>query len=114
MDIRAKLLFLMERQGLGQTEMAKVIGVSQSTICRVVERGYTRQSKARKLIESYVEENASQLHIERIPSEVSAAVIRVWDKTPTHARLLARVIRSLNGLVPKLTKEGDGRYNDEN
>lgn len=109
-DIRAKLQLFITNERLGQAEAAARVGISQSTICRVLQRGYTNRSKGRKTLENFFAENESKLNIPKeLPSAITDAVAKVWDQTDDHAHILAGVIQSLDGLVPQRTGKEDGR-----
>lgn len=106
---------LMDERGIGQIELAKAAGVSQATISRALSRGYIRRSKARSRLEGYLAKTAYKLHKpNKLPLDVTDAIRDVWDKTEAHARELAKVIRSLDGLKPKsLFNQGYGRENSK-
>ena|ERR1043166_5889697 len=102
-DIAGELQRLIRQLGCTQTDVAKQAGVSQSTISRVRKRGYSGHGAGRERIERFLDENALKLHktVAKIPSVLNLALEEVWDKTPAHAQLLARVIRATSGLGPK-------------
>ena len=104
----------MTEHHLGQAEVARQIGVSQATVSRVLERGYCRQSKARRKIENFLRLNASKLHNStEVPLEICLAVRQVWNKTKEHAHMLARVIHALDGLVPSSLESKNGGSNNQ-
>ena len=73
-EIQTKLQMLIDSKRLRQTDVAKDIGISQSTISRVLSHGYSNQSKARDQIEKYLSKHALNMHIHAVPAEVVAAL----------------------------------------
>jgi hypothetical protein len=110
-EIKAKLQVLIDSRRVRQTDLARDIGISQSTLSRVLSKGYHNRSRARDQIEKYLSEHALNLHIDAVPPEVVAAVDAVWDKSDIHARELARIIRSLDGLRPRPIEQRDAGEN---
>jgi transcriptional regulator with XRE-family HTH domain len=109
-DIGGRLRILMEVGGLGQEEVARAARVSQPTVCRALQRGYSRRSKSRQRLEKYINITELKLHKKtKLPTEVSSAINQVWDKTETHAQLIAKVIRALEGFVPRTILEEHAR-----
>jgi len=97
--------FLRQHPGK-QMDIAKIVGVHQSTISRVqavksrkrISGGLLKLCKYAK-ITTEIEFTASNPD----PStnhDLMSALKDVWDGTPGHARALARLIRDLNLLSP--------------
>ena len=108
-NFATELKWVMAAEGVGQAELAERIGVSQSTICRVLKRGYLRRSLARSQIERFLDATALKVHKKRgVPPALESAVQEVWDKTPTHAHILACLIRATRGLVPGANATDNG------
>jgi transcriptional regulator with XRE-family HTH domain len=100
-DFSGELKRIMKVEGIKQPQLAKQIGISQSTISRVLKRGYSRQGPGRAKIERFLDETALKLHnVSAFPTDLELAVREVWDKTPAHAQILAGLIRATRGLVP--------------
>lgn len=100
-NLADRLRSVMETKGLGQEEIASAAQVSQATVSRALTRPYSRRTKPRKLLEDYLASTECQLHKKgKLPADISSAVAQVWDKTDDHARLIANVIRALEGFSP--------------
>lgn len=86
-----------KRVGMGQVEIAKATGASQSQVSRVFSGRTSARSKLAKDICTYVLRNASKDDRAAVRSneDLLDALAEVWDGTPAHARSLAVVIRSL-------------------
>lgn len=100
METREKLLVLMQNLGVDQEGIAKLIGISQPTVSRILGKGRKGQCKSQRRIDEFIQKNAYKMHKKELPDELCSAINGVWDKTPAHARILAKIIRSLSGLVP--------------
>lgn len=93
--------------GISQQSVADQLGVSQSQVSRVLSGQTSASSKLAIDICSYV--ILSVDHVEK--SSIAAnddlmnALVEIWDGTPTHARALAVVIRSLGVLHPHTTRD---------
>ena len=82
---------------LTQSKLAKALGVSQSQISRIFCGRTSGQSKLAIDLCIYVSAVTKQTPLVAVSenSELMDAISTVWDGTPTHARALASVIRSL-------------------
>jgi predicted transcriptional regulator len=108
-DLATELKKYMRNAGLGQSDLAVKIDVSQATISRALTRAYSRKSLARKKIERFLDKNASKVHKSSvIPEDLKLAVQEVWDKTSNHAEMLAKVIRATQGLGPVINAKKNG------
>lgn len=87
---------LLIREGWTQKELAEKAGVSQSTVCRALERVPDRRSKAHRRLMRFIHECAGP------PTTVSFAVSQVWDGTPEHEAALAALISASSALWPKM------------
>lgn len=83
--------------GLTQTELARVIGVEQSQVSRLLSGNLKRRTAVFDALCEYL--GAAHEPRERsLPPGLSSAVLSVWDGSKEHAEALATVIRSLAAL----------------
>jgi len=88
------------RSGLTQEALATKLGVSQSTVQRLLSKEPARRTKALLLLCKYAEIEAGlkpRTNPARNP-KIEDALRLVWDGSEGQAKALARVIRSLRGL----------------
>lgn len=109
-NIVESLKALMEINKMNQRQVAEAANVSQPTISRAIHRGYIRRSEPRNRIENFLKNNASILNKKlKLPIVMACAFREVWDKTDDHAQELAKVIRSLEGMGPRVKPEEHAR-----
>lgn len=84
--------------GLSQLEIAKIVGVSQPAVSRLLSNYPLRQGSAFKKLCNYAESRrASAQATLPLPVEDAAlvsAIREVWNGTPEHAQALAAMIRA--------------------
>jgi len=88
---------LAKKSKLTQESIANALGVSQSQISRIFSRKTSERSKLASEICIYVSNVVKSPPSEAVAGnfELMEAISSVWDGTPSHARALASVIRSL-------------------
>ena len=91
----------MTAKRLSQSRLAEEAGVSQSTVCRILQGKGVRNGSARRKLFIYAEIEEEALDEAAGFDAVAAAFREIWDKSDAHADAIARVISSLSGLVPK-------------
>lgn len=95
------------RIGLGQSSIASALGASQSQVSRVLSGRTSARSKLARDICTYVLGATSRDARAAVQAneDLQDALAEVWDGTPSHARALAVVIRSLALLTPPRHEE---------
>ncbi len=96
----ALLRAMVKERGITQSVLAKVIGVNQSQVSRMLAaKTFKSTSKAHKLCEWLLRSSRpiSRADVLR-NTELIGAIAFAWDGTPQHASALAVVIRSLRVL----------------
>jgi transcriptional regulator with XRE-family HTH domain len=93
-----RLRAFMDREGMGQSELARKAGVSQSTVSRVLAGALHRGGKGRKRLLEYAEISTN---ITAPRDQVIAAFDALWDGSEAQAAAVASIMRALAELVPK-------------
>ena len=88
----------MDHQRIGQAELAKRAGVSQSTVSRVLTGKVQRGGRGRSKLLAYAKISVS---ITSPRDEVIAAFDSFWDGSESQAAAVASIMRSLAELTPK-------------
>ena len=93
------LKYKVNAYGINQQELAKMTGIHQSQISRILSGKVRRTSKNLIILSAYLE----NLHLKNaksggIPRVLEDAIRFSWNGTAQHADALARVITSLRGL----------------
>jgi transcriptional regulator with XRE-family HTH domain len=96
----------MYRKRLNQASLARAVGISQSTVSRVLNGTLKRQGAARRKLFDYAKINAlTQIQESRKGcSQVIKAFERIWDGSEQHAAAVAKIIEALENLRPAGTK----------
>lgn len=91
---------LARQAGLTQSVIAKAVGASQSQVSRIFSGRSKRQSKLQNDVCVYVYQYKTfgAKKSAATNPDLIAALNAVWDGSPSHARTLALVIRSLGTL----------------
>jgi transcriptional regulator with XRE-family HTH domain len=100
MDAGQTLQDLMRVKHLTQADVAEGAGVSQATVSRVLRRSPRRSGAAYLRVCTYIQQQ--QLDARDTPTEVFAAVRRVWDGSERHAAALTQLIDASQRLWPDL------------
>lgn len=103
---------LLEVAGFTQQELAKMLGVSQSQVSRILSGQFKRRSKlfdelCKIAYQSTVTAVGVQPGVSAQQADLISALDAVWDGTDSHAKALAVVIRSLSALMPSTTALAD-------
>jgi len=98
----------MEEKHLGQVDLARKAGVSQSTVSRALSGFPLRRGRARSKLFIYaqIKDPERQVVPKKGPQRVMTAFQRIWDGTEAHASAVARIIDALEDLKPANKKEG--------
>jgi transcriptional regulator with XRE-family HTH domain len=97
----------MEREGLGQAELAAKAGVSQSTVSRALSGSAAkRESKTRRKLLVYAGIFNSA---EGARAKVIAAFDEMWDGSESQADTVASIIRGLADLLSGAKERGEER-----
>lgn len=110
MDVEIKerwvaLLLWIEQEDLRQGELAKLAGVSQAAVSRVLAGKPAREGRAFKKLCNYAIERQTEspnrpLNTSPIVDHTLASAIwEVWNGTPEHARAIAAVIRAAGAVA---------------
>ena len=93
--------------GVTQNEVASALGVNQSQVSRLLGGHVKSRSKLLDDLCIYAETRLSGVSKESVREnpELIAALAEVWDGTPTHAKALATIIRSLATLSAPTTRQ---------
>jgi len=98
----------MEERHLGQVELAREAGVSQSTVSRALSGAPLKHGRARSKLFTYaqLEDPNQQMPPKKGPQRVMTAFKRIWDGTEDHANAVAKIIDALEDLKPAKKKRG--------
>ena len=102
MELGPALEALMQRDGISQSEVAKMAGVSQSTISRAIARRPMRNGAARTRLVVFMQQRASSAPG---PAAAFDAVREIWDGSGEHAVALAKLILASGELWPRLGED---------
>jgi transcriptional regulator with XRE-family HTH domain len=96
---------VLRDHGIGQEQVAKAIGASQSQVSRILAGQVHRPSALLDAVCAYARRLRAPIDIKavRANDELISALAQTWDGTEKHAKSLAVVIRSLGVLSPQLT-----------
>jgi len=102
-DEQARLLraaTLCREKGIQQERIATDLGASQSQVSRVLSARGRRFSRLCEEVCAYVERSARETSLDTVRThpELIGALRDTWDGSPSHAKALAAVIRSLAAL----------------
>jgi hypothetical protein len=86
----------LDQEGWTQKELAERVGISQSTVCRALERTPARNTPAHRKLMHFIREHAAP------PTTVASAVSQVWDGTSEHDAALAALVTASSALWPKM------------
>jgi len=98
----------MEEKHLGQTELARAAGVSQSTVSRALSGLPLKHGRARSKLFTYAQlkDPNQEVPPKKGPQRVMTAFHRIWDGTEDHANAVAKIIDALEDLKPVRKKRG--------
>ena len=98
----------MEDRHLGQVELARAAGVSQSTVSRALSGLPLKHGRARSKLFAYAQltDPYQQVPPRKGPQRVMTAFHRIWDGTDDHANAVAKIIDALEDLKPARKKRG--------
>jgi transcriptional regulator with XRE-family HTH domain len=90
--------------GFTQQDLAKVLGVSQSQVSRILSGQFKRRSKlfddlCKIAYQSTGAVEGARPGASAQQADLTSALDAVWDGTDSHAKALAVVIRSLSALM---------------
>lgn len=96
--LRAAQIF--REKGIGQAEVAEIVGASQPQISRILKGNGIRATRLAEEICLYAERLEGRVTTEAVCSnqELINALAETWDGSAGHAKALAVVIRSLRML----------------
>ncbi|THD02516.1 hypothetical protein B1810_14440 [Panacagrimonas perspica] len=91
---------LCRELGIHQEKIAADLGASQSQISRVLSARGSRFSRLCDEVCAYVERSSHGISLDAVRDhpELIGALRDTWDGSPSHAKALAAVIRSLAAL----------------
>lgn len=85
-----------KRRGISQAELAQRLGLTQPQVSRLLSGKVKRESRSfADLCKLLSGTDLQHTSADAVPEEIRAAVLEVWDGTPTHAVAIATVIRAL-------------------
>jgi transcriptional regulator with XRE-family HTH domain len=91
-----------KEEGLSQTEIAKKLGISQSTVSRRERKPPQRHSDASYKLCNYAETQLSPTGDRRA---VKKAFDQVWNKSDEHAAALSKLVEAFSLLCKASTKD---------
>ncbi len=103
MELGLALEALMQRDGISQSAVGNLAGVSQSTISRVLARQPLRNGPARARLVAFMRQRAVG---NPEPTVAFDAIVEIWDGSEEHAVALAKLILASRELWPKLGEDG--------
>ena len=86
----------LKREERSQADLAKQLGIHQSSVSRAIHRPTRRRGRAHARLVGFMHQGGAAHGSER----VQEAFRRVWDGTEEHAAALARIIAACEGLGP--------------
>lgn len=102
MELGLALEALMQRDGISQTQVGKLAGVSQSTISRVLARQPLRNGPARARLVLFMQQRAGSAPVATVAVD---AIDEIWDGSDEHAVALAKLILASRELWPGLGED---------
>jgi hypothetical protein len=101
-DIASQLKAVMRERGLSQMRLANEASVSQSTVCRALDRIPGRHSAAFERLCNYagISHERKDDSMTTGVSVINAAFMSIWDRTDRQAMAIAKIIEDLGNLDP--------------
>jgi transcriptional regulator with XRE-family HTH domain len=101
-DASSRLRAFMVDNTLSQAQIAKLSGVSQSTVCRALKGKPLRRGAAqqRLFIHIKIDEWFAPHGTNDPRARIIAAFERIWNNPEAHADVIIKVIDALAGLQP--------------
>lgn len=90
----ADLRDIRRKQGLSQAAVAKVTGISQSTVSRRERKPPQRHSDATYKLCSYAEKILGTQGVAGRKKDVQKAFDEVWNRSDAHARAISKIIEA--------------------
>lgn len=113
-DVQTQCLLAAEqakRLGITQSDIAQVVGASQSQVSRVLTGHSKRRSKLVTKICDYINQCAQPPHTGAtgLNAELAAALAKVWNGSPQQAHLLANLLLAAGELMANSSPSYDAR-----
>jgi transcriptional regulator with XRE-family HTH domain len=89
-----ELRSLRQKEGLSQAAVAKVAGISQSTVSRRERKPPQRHSDATYKLCSYAENELGTPAVAAGKKGVQKAFDEVWNRSDAHARAISKIIEA--------------------
>jgi Bacterial regulatory proteins, lacI family len=93
----------LAKTAISEATLAKLAGVSQSTVSRSINGTSLRHGAARTKLFTYIQEQAA-LPPKKGVQRVVVAFEQIWDQTEEHAAAVAQIIDALGKLRPVVAK----------